>query len=864
MICPDIFECYDKSIELKSDYFNFGIKDFNKELFDSYMIYYIENKDANRIDKMKKYIQLGFDINDKIAKINMTWIEFACVNNDIPLIGLLVKSSANIHVVDSNNFNLISKCVINKNEIILKYFLNLGVNPNVNNKDNSSPLLIACIMKDGFNCAKILLEHSSTNIENTNKELTIEDVIINKIENGEKIYLELLELVLRKKNKLTQNDMMIIRNSAKFNKIDIIKVYVGRFPYVINKSSDDEDKETIVNYAIHEEYNEMLEYFFNIKELDYKKTNIEDINYIEYLCGFQMFEMLDLFCKKFPKSLDLTYTNSQGIIESVILTYDFDILNLEEIESVKKIIKILVSNGANINHRNKSGYTPIFPSIQYTTPDFVSFMIQMGANIKEPLVRNCEFPPVSNNDPISFSIQLNKFEIFKILVDSGSLLHQIEINGLKFYTSILISLKYKRQLHFDYLIKNNIEISNWIKSNNLISNFLFDYAIKNSCVDKLILKEIAPEFKINSFDFSDPNLNISHNEKKISIYIDEYKNLSNKLVILNGILETIRILIKLSNISSKNFSIFYDNFENLYGNISTALNYDEDIKNIHNNFYDWVNIFINIICDRVNYYNMHNIKKIFEYVCKLYWEIPDDEDEISNNNIVSNKFTPKQYVKKINSIYKLFENKKNDFEEYEKDILLILNKYKNNTSNDIIVRVNKKKIQSQNIVIKKLFKLFWPEKQSHYEYMYDSIVNNQDKILNFDNKKNHTKSNIVIVSKNNIKSTIFTNTDSKIPPRWIKTYAPNIGKEEKNDANHMFSFLLDNILENYPCVYIETKDPNHNGKNLLCYFYGMLEFNNEIESGCYEYFINSNGTLFHRMFRPWSCLPNNIKKMLKN
>ena len=73
-----------------------------------------------------------------------------------------------------------------------------------------------------------------------------------------------------------------------------------------------------------------------------------------------------------------------------------------------------------------------------------------------------------------------------------------------------------------------------------------------------------------------------------------------------------------------------------------------------------------------------------------------------------------------------------------------------------------------------------------------------------------------------------------------------------------------NLLEKFPCVYIESKDPNHNGNNLLCYFNGMIEHNNEIETGCYEYFINSNGTLFHRMFRPWSLLPNNVKKMLKN
>jgi ankyrin repeat protein len=861
MICPDIFECYNKSLSIKDNYFNLNIKDYNKDLFDNYLIYYIENKEPKRNEKMKKYIEMGFNIDDEIKKIKMTWIEFACLHNDIPLIGLLLKFGANIHVVDTNNFNLISKCVINKNTVLLKYFLNLGVNPNVINKDNGTPLLISCIMKDGFNCAKILLEHPSVNIEVANMQLSITELIINKINNGQKDYTDLLRLLLKRKNKINLEDMILIRKNTRFNKLDVIKVYVDIFPNVINKSSDDEAKETIVNYALDEEYNEMLEYFFTIKELDYRKTNIEDINYLEYLCGFQMFEMLDLFCKKFPKSLNLTYNNCMGIIENVILTYDFECLNNAELDSVKRIIKTLVLNGANINHRNKSGYTPIFPSIQYSTPEFVKFMIEQGANIKDSLIRNSEFPPVSNNDPISFAIQLNKFDILKVLINLGGLFHQIDINGLKFYSSILICLKYKRQIHFDYLIKNIPEISLWLKSNNLVKNFLFDYAIKNYCLDELILKEIVPEFKIKSLDFSDPNFNISHNEKKISIYIDEYKDLSNKLVILNGIIETIRILSKLSNLSYKNYTGFYPNFENLYGNIFTSLNSDTEIKKIYNNFYDWVNIFINIICDKIDYYNMHNVKKIFEYVCKLYWEIPDDEEE-EQVNIISNKFVPKQYIKKINNIYKLFEFKKIQLDDYENDILLIINKYTNNSSSEIIVRVNKK-IQSQNVVIKKLFKLFWPDKQPHYEYMYDCIVNNDDKIIS-DGKNNRTNSNIIVISKNKIKTTIFYNSDSNISPRWIKTYAPNIGKEEKNDLNHMFPFALDNLLEKFPCVFIETKDPNHNGNNLLCYFNGMIEFNNEIQTGCYEYFINSNGTLFHRMFRPWNLLPNNIKKMLKN
>jgi len=859
MLCPDIFEYYDKSKEINGDYSNLRLENLNKEVFDSYLVYYTENKNAKRIDKMKKYIEFGFDINHNITKYNYNWIEFAIMHNDIPLIGILIKNNVNLHKVDSNNLNLIFICVLNKNDLLLKYFLNLGVNPNQINKDNQTSLTISCIMDNCFNCAKILLENPLIMTEIPNHEISLVDIIINRISHGDKNYLELLNLLLKKKKKLNSNDMKTLRNNVLDNQLEIVKIFVNNFPDVLNKSSDDEDAETIVHIALHDNLEEMLRYFFTFKGLDWKKKNKEDTNYLEYLCGYQMIELLDLFCKKYPKSLDLIYTNSQGIIESVILTYDYDTIDEEELETIKKIITILISNGANINHKNKSEYTSIFPAIQYTNPNFILFMIGQGASITDPLVRNSEFPPVSNNDPISFAIQLNKFEILKLLIDSKSILHQIDISGIKFYTSILVCLKYKRCEHLQYLIKIP-EINKWITGNNLISNYLFDYGIKNGCMDELILKLIAPEFKIKSFDFTDPNCSIGYNEKKISICIDDYKSINNKLVILNGILETTRILSKLSSISHKNYSLFFDNFSNLYESVSESIITDYEIKKIHNNFYDWIDCFIHIICDKIDYYNMHNVKKIFGYVFKLYWEIPDDSDDSdddSNFNKKSNEFVPKQYTKKINNLYKLFESKKSIFDDYEKEILLIVNKYKYENNNSIgIITNNNKKIMKQDIVIKKLFKLFWPIKQPHYEYMYRSIVHNNDKIIN--------KTNIIVMSENKIKSTIFSNPQSEIPQRWIKTYAPNIGKEEKNDPNHMFSFLLDSLLEKFPCVYVEVKDPNHDGTNLLYYFNGMLEHSGEIETGCYEYFINSNGTLFHRMFRPWIYLSNNIKKLLKN
>ena len=74
-------------------------------------------------------------------------------------------------------------------------------------------------------------------------------------------------------------------------------------------------------------------------------------------------------------------------------------------------------------------------------------------------------------------------------------------------------------------------------------------------------------------------------------------------------------------------------------------------------------------------------------------------------------------------------------------------------------------------------------------YIYDSIINNQDKIIISDDKSKN-KSNIIVIANNKIKLTIFNNTDLTCAARLIKTYAPNIGKEKKKKMIHIICFHL--------------------------------------------------------------------------
>ena len=857
MICHDLFDNYIKLVRSKKT-------PYNKETLDNFMINFIENKDPNRIDKIKQYVKLGCDLNEKISKKNVNWIEFCIYQNDIPMIGFLIKSNIDINKINDIYSNIIFTCVYASNPILLRYFINLGINPNLINSNSNTPLIVSLTISDGFACAKILLEDLRVNIQESNKIYSLVDLVIKKIDSGQKKYLELLDLLLKRKKKLDKNDMGSLRACVYYNEIDTIKIFLNNFPYCINKSSDDEDLNTIVHMALYENHQDLLRYFFTFKELDYKKINSEDGNYLEFLCFYGMVDLLEIYCKKYPKSLEIIY-NSHNIVDCVITMNDFRTSDKKKFEDSKKMIKILISNGVDINYKNDIGYTLIYPSIQYGNAEFVKFMIELGAEIKEPIVnKDDEFPPFTNNDPIGFAIQLGYIETLKVLVEADAILHKITKKNIKLYTSVLLSLRYSREDCFNYLISIP-KINKWLNSDIMIKNYLFDYAMKHICINQLILKHFVPESKLKSIDFTDPIYNLSWNEKKIAINIDKYNTIENKLVILYGLYNSVKIIneIPIINNNNKKYSIMLGHFKNLYENITNSINEYEEIKKIKNDFYEWMNIFSNIISDRLDYHITNNLKKIFEYVSKLYWKIPDDEydentDSDRSDNKIELEFEPKTYIKKIKNQYKLFIFKKQIIKDYENEIKQIIDKYELGLSKRKFTVYDDKKFVRQDVVIKKLFKLYFPVKQPHYEYMYHSIVYNTDDIIS-------SNINTIVISENKIKSTIFHLDSDNKPKYWINTYAPNIGKEEKTDLYHIFPFILDTMLSQYNCVCIESININDNDKNIYkYYFYGMIEYQGVVETGCYEYFINSNGTLFHRMFKIWDAIPENVIKMIKN
>lgn len=181
-------------------------------------------------------------------------------------------------------------------------------------------------------------------------------------------------------------------------------------------------------------------------------------------------------------------------------------------------------------------------------------------------------------------------------------------------------------------------------------------------------------------------------------------------------------------------------------------------------------------------------------------------------------------------------------------------------------------------VKRSLYKLMEPVKLNNHDILLNSLthINNmyritEKEIIIYDSG---AKQKIIArVNKLKAKMSDFVNLCTKPqaraqPIKWIRHYGINIAMEGKTDANHMFPFILDWLLSTWTCMERRVRDPTAHIKkkfqsvfentSYLLYFHGYLLLDGKMVEGCYEYFINANGTLFHRLFQTMDKIPIKI------
>lgn len=235
-------------------------------------------------------------------------------------------------------------------------------------------------------------------------------------------------------------------------------------------------------------------------------------------------------------------------------------------------------------------------------------------------------------------------------------------------------------------------------------------------------------------------------------------------------------------------------------------------------------------------------------------------DSVESGQIDNNRFGIFRNNKKKKDIVK---NQKNDTKKKSKTTTK--QKVKKEIKKEIKKETNKKTTEydqfvtsklNEEFIKKSLFKLNFPTKVQHYDYVFNSLL--KEPVFS------ETNDSIVFTDDNKIY--IFDKSRksfNKKPSRWIKYYSQNIGSEDKQNFEHDFPFWIDKIIYNLNCYEDETKDINNTNENTkMIYFSGSIIYNDIKYDGLYEYFISGTGTLFHRMFRKITKLKNELKCLI--
>lgn len=809
--------------------FTFMMASMNNKELEWYVVEKFKDKKKTTKDKLNALndaIKFGLNINEGM-------LFYAVDHNEFAIVAALINLGVDIHHKLSNGDNIVSHSVLCNRPEMLKFFLKKGVNVNDINEDNDTPIYYAC-RDNYFECMEILLNDDNIIIDPYDEknndieekcmygntfELVLKKMMIDMretSENDKKKYCEFFSKFVEKKQILRRHDMIGIKNAVINDRIDIIKNVCNKFdlddPMHVADNNNTmlfvamkKNKYMIASYLI-EKLENNHNYINMVQEIDnpvYIEQLLKKKKINEYVCKTKC-----KMCKRYAdKSFTETLMNS---------TYN------KSNDFVNKTLQILVTNGYNI----KNDKCILNNAIQYKNLNIVKNVIELGAK--------------QHGDVIKFAIKMNKLDMVMYLIEKKMALNYVLIDKKYVFVGLLTAVKYNRDKILECLI--NLPQIN-CDYDTTTKNILFNYALKNGTSKNMYKYFTTSEMNLKMLDMNINDIQIKKYKEYLHKKILSYDEFS--MTILD-IFKNISLILKYScHISMTNIYDVLEYTNNLYDDIEQI-----DV-NIHKLLF--------MIGEKIDYFDITILNKCISiicgiegmhtcYDCKLKYTIKIQK-------IASNY---KDKLVNIDNFIKIIDKLRTD------EISLKMSEIENKTIVKSVVDLSNKDVKQKNInedynIKKKLFKLYWPCTVDHYDFMYNNLANNKDNIISVNQKE------LVIVEHlTNIRSVILK-IKSKKPSKWIKTYAQNIGHEKKNDPYHRFSFKLDEILLEWPCIEQIVPDPtSKNGFNTLIYFYGILKNGNSIETGCYEYFLNNKQTLFHRFFRSFANLPIDIKKTLNN
>lgn len=550
----------------------------------------------------------------------------------------------------------------------------------------------------------------------------------------------------------------------------------------------------------------------------------------------------------------------------------------------------------------------------------------IGDNLQDEKKINIDtiWNPLINNDMISYAVWCNKPEIVELLVEKNATLFYIEVNGMIVYASVIFAIMCMRINILRYLLQIN-EIKESIDLR--VRRYLYKKAISFACNDEileLILSIQTPNQLITSVDNTndtDDQLNVmvdfsnENQPKVIEAHFDTYFD-----IYLKGYsdcqrdqrIETLLISYTVTDILCNTIHLCGTNDQNVFcrkedgqyskqvrgmlSKIDDMLDFidEAEYQRIINKHFEILHIrtmisysllytmFYRIMHLYHNYHNWNLVKlrkqtqtnqgndsQTNSYLTKaMKWQTNEKDTGfeiihyvrlLTDQNHIEDLAQYRDYVIKIARMLYSGHSDHNAMIDHD----LMLDDKHDEPDHDDAIKERKKQSMNQlsvNEIKQLLRKLSNPIKVPHYDYIYNLLLN--DPAIY---KEPEPKSKNICATLNNIEYHVI-NIKSKKPVQWFDFYGKNIGKEGKDDELHMFPMSFDQILKSYHCVTrISENDAPDQDQNVLMYFYGKIVNlkTNESIDGCYEYIVNSRGTLFHRFFKPIQRIPEDVATDIK-
>ena len=169
------------------------------------------------------------------------------------------------------------------------------------------------------------------------------------------------------------------------------------------------------------------------------------------------------------------------------------------------IVKYLVSHGADVNHANNNGYTPLILASRKGRLEIVKYLVEHGANVNQ-----------ANNDgntPLNAASANGYLEIIKYLVDHGANVNQANIDG---ETPLIWAIQYGQDDIIKYLVSRGADYTP-IKNRSIFQDIIISESnnLKNKLTERYgLVKNI-------------PGLNLPKDALLRTIYEEPYQQYCN-------------------------------------------------------------------------------------------------------------------------------------------------------------------------------------------------------------------------------------------------------------------------------------------------------------------------------------------------